>query len=79
MEPDIQLLQAQSISCGVIKMLQRVEMLGFTGFEMEMEFMKIILASAPVLVEIFVWNMAHYIHRDTKMMVETIYASTIQC
>ncbi|KAH0642719.1 hypothetical protein KY289_033693 [Solanum tuberosum] len=37
---------------------------------MEMEFMKIILASAPVLEEIFVWNMAHYIHRGTKMMDE---------
>ncbi|WMV43083.1 hypothetical protein MTR67_036468 [Solanum verrucosum] len=53
-EPDIQLLRAQSISCGVMKILQRVEMQGFTGFEMEMEFMKIILASAPVLEEIFV-------------------------
>uniref|UniRef100_M1DIF3 Ubiquitin-protein ligase n=1 Tax=Solanum tuberosum TaxID=4113 RepID=M1DIF3_SOLTU len=69
-EPDIQLLRAQSISCGVMKMLQRVEMQGFTGFEMEMEFMKIILASAPVLEEIFVWNMVHYIHQGTKMMDE---------
>lgn len=69
-EPDIQLLRAQSISCGIMKMLQRVEMQGFTGFEMEMEFMKIILASAPVLEEIFVWNMVHYIHRGTKMMDE---------
>ncbi|WMV43079.1 hypothetical protein MTR67_036464 [Solanum verrucosum] len=42
---------------------------GFTGFEMDMEFMKIILASAPVLEEI-VWNMTHYIHRGTKMMDE---------
>jgi len=69
-EPDIQLLRAQSISCGVMKMLQRVEMQGFTGFEMDMEFMKIILASAPVLEEIFVWNMVHYIHQGTKMMDE---------
>ncbi|KAH0645516.1 hypothetical protein KY290_034306 [Solanum tuberosum] len=68
-------LQAMIYNCyelnqSRVEMLQRVEMQGFTGFEMEMEFMKIILASAPVLEEIFVWNMVHYIHQGTKMMDE---------
>uniref|UniRef100_A0A0V0H7H8 Putative ovule protein n=1 Tax=Solanum chacoense TaxID=4108 RepID=A0A0V0H7H8_SOLCH len=54
-EPAVQLLRAQSSSYGVVK-LQRVRVNMFTGLEMEMEFMKFILASAPVLEEIFIWN-----------------------
>lgn len=53
MEPVIQLLQAKSFSCGAVKLLQNVEMHYFIGFEMEIEFVKSILASAPVLKEIF--------------------------
>uniref|UniRef100_A0A3Q7HSU3 FBD domain-containing protein n=1 Tax=Solanum lycopersicum TaxID=4081 RepID=A0A3Q7HSU3_SOLLC len=52
-EPVIQLLQAKSFSCGAVKLLQNVEMHYFIGFEMEIEFVKSILASAPVLKEIF--------------------------
>ncbi|KAL3330703.1 hypothetical protein AABB24_034493 [Solanum stoloniferum] len=52
-EPVVQLLRAQSSSSGAVK-LQRVQVNMFTGLEMEMEFMKFILASAPVLEEIFI-------------------------
>ncbi|XP_060207923.1 F-box/FBD/LRR-repeat protein At1g13570-like isoform X2 [Lycium barbarum] len=69
-EPVMQFLRAQSVSCGVVKLLQSVQMCYFTGFEMEMEFMKFILACAPVLEEIFIWNVAQYFHRGTKMMDE---------
>ncbi|KAJ8555293.1 hypothetical protein K7X08_012789 [Anisodus acutangulus] len=63
-EPVIQFLQAQSIiSYGAVKLLQNVQMCYFTGFEMEMEFVKFILASAPVLEEIFIWNVVHHFHR----------------
>ncbi|XP_009594964.1 F-box/FBD/LRR-repeat protein At1g13570-like [Nicotiana tomentosiformis] len=67
-EPVVQFLRAQSISCGVAKLLQRVEMSYFTGAETEMEFVRFILASAPVLEEILIWNVAHHFHRSTQMM-----------
>ncbi|KAK4364829.1 hypothetical protein RND71_016187 [Anisodus tanguticus] len=70
-EPVIQFLQAQSIiSYGAVKLLQSVQMCYFTGFEMEMEFVKFILASAPVLEEIFIWNVVHHFHRGTQMIDE---------
>lgn len=48
LELDTQTLQSQYISCGIIKLYQRVEMNHFTGFEIEMAFMKFMLASAHV-------------------------------
>lgn len=68
-EPVIQFLRAKSISCGSMKLLQSVEICYFISFEMEMEFVKFILASAPVLEEIFIWNTGHF-HRGTHMMDE---------
>lgn len=41
------------MSCGAVKLLRSVEMCYFIGFEMEMEFVKSILACEPVLKEIF--------------------------
>nr|XP_016438145.1 PREDICTED: F-box/FBD/LRR-repeat protein At5g53840-like [Nicotiana tabacum] len=68
-EPVVQFLRAQSISsCGVAKLLQRVEMSCFTGAEVEMEFVRFILASAPVLEEILIWNVAHHFLQSTQMM-----------
>lgn len=52
-ESVIQFLRAKSISCGAVKLLQSVEMHYLIGFEMEMEFVKLILASTPALKEIF--------------------------
>lgn len=42
----------------------------FTGLEMEMEFMKFILASALVLEEIFIWNCTLYLFRLCKQMID---------
>uniref|UniRef100_A0A0V0H559 Putative ovule protein n=1 Tax=Solanum chacoense TaxID=4108 RepID=A0A0V0H559_SOLCH len=68
-EPAVQLLRAQSSSYGVVK-LQRVRVNMFTGLEMEMEFMKFILASAPVLEEIFIWNFVRVPFRSCKQMID---------
>ncbi|WMV41412.1 hypothetical protein MTR67_034797 [Solanum verrucosum] len=48
----VEFLCAQSFLYGAVK-LQRVEVNMFMGLEMEMEFIKYILAYAPVLEEIF--------------------------
>ncbi|XP_015162486.1 F-box/FBD/LRR-repeat protein At1g13570-like [Solanum tuberosum] len=68
-EPVIQFLRAKAISCGAMKLLKSVEMRYFIGFEMEIEFVKFILASAPVLKEIFIWSSGQF-HRGTQMMDE---------
>jgi len=68
-EPAVQLLRAQSSPYGVVK-LQRVRVNMFTGLEMEMEFMKFILASAPVLGEIFIWNCTRFLFRSCKEMID---------
>ncbi|XP_006365389.1 F-box/FBD/LRR-repeat protein At1g13570-like isoform X1 [Solanum tuberosum] len=68
-EPVVQLLRAQSSSYGVVK-LQRVRVNMFTGLEMEMEFMKFILASALVLEEIFIWNCTCFLFRSCKQMID---------
>lgn len=47
----------------------RVEMRYFIGFEMEMEFVKFMLACATVLMEIFIWNIGHF-HWGTQMTDE---------
>ncbi|WMV11310.1 hypothetical protein MTR67_004695 [Solanum verrucosum] len=65
-EPVVQLLRAQPSSSGVVK-LQRVQVNMFTGLEMEMEF---ILASAPVLEEIFIWNCTRFLFRSCKQMID---------
>lgn len=68
-EPIVQLLRAQSSSYSDVK-LQRVHANMFTGLEMEMEFMKFILASAPVLDEINLWNFKRYLFRSGKQMID---------
>ncbi|KAL3361583.1 hypothetical protein AABB24_014449 [Solanum stoloniferum] len=68
-EPVVQLLRAQSSSSGAVK-LQKVQVNMFTGLEMEMEFMKFILASAPVLEEIFIWNCTRCLFRSCKQMID---------
>ncbi|WMV43077.1 hypothetical protein MTR67_036462 [Solanum verrucosum] len=68
-EPAVQLLRAQSSSYGVVK-LQRVRVNMFTGLEMEMAFMKFILASAPLLEEIFIWNCTCFLFRSCKQMID---------
>ncbi|XP_059290379.1 uncharacterized protein LOC132043934 [Lycium ferocissimum] len=55
-EPIVQFLRDQSSLYGVMKMLQRVRMSTFGGLEMEMEFVRFILAYAPVLDKISIWN-----------------------
>ncbi|WMV41979.1 hypothetical protein MTR67_035364 [Solanum verrucosum] len=55
--------------CGAMKLVKSVEMRYFIGFEMEIEFVKFILASAPVLKEIFIWSSGQF-HRGTQMMDE---------
>ncbi|KAH0645515.1 hypothetical protein KY290_034305 [Solanum tuberosum] len=50
--------------------LQRVHVNLFMGLEMKMKFMKFILASAPVLKEVFIWNFACLIHRSDKQMMD---------
>lgn len=52
-----------------MKLLKSVEMRYFIGFEMEIEFVKFILASAPGLEEIFIWSSGQF-HRGTQMMDE---------
>ncbi|KAK4729848.1 hypothetical protein R3W88_022836 [Solanum pinnatisectum] len=69
MEPVIQFLRAKAISCGAMKLLKSVEMRCFIGFEMEIEFVKFILASAPILKEIFIWSSGQF-HRGTQIMDE---------
>lgn len=70
-EPIVQLLQAQSQSSsyGAVK-LQRVRVIMFTGLEMEMEFMKFMLASAHVLEEINIWNFTLYLSCSGKQMID---------
>ncbi|WMV11309.1 hypothetical protein MTR67_004694 [Solanum verrucosum] len=68
-EPAVQLLRAQSSSYGVVK-LQRVRVNMFTGLEMEMKFMKFILASSPVLEEVSIWNFTRYLFRSCKQMMD---------
>uniref|UniRef100_M1BA50 Ubiquitin-protein ligase n=1 Tax=Solanum tuberosum TaxID=4113 RepID=M1BA50_SOLTU len=68
-EPAVQLLRAQSSPYGVVK-LQRVRVNMFTSLEMEMEFMKFILPSAPVLGEIFIWNCTRFLFRSCKEMID---------
>ncbi|OIT32293.1 PREDICTED: F-box/FBD/LRR-repeat protein At1g13570-like [Nicotiana attenuata] len=67
-EAVVQFLRAQSMSCGVAKLLQRVEMSYFTGADVEMEFVRFILASAPALEEILIWNVAHHFVQSTQMI-----------
>ncbi|KAK4728090.1 hypothetical protein R3W88_021078 [Solanum pinnatisectum] len=50
--------------------LQRVQVNLFMGLEMEMKFMKFILASAPVLKEISILNFAYLLHRSDKQMMD---------
>ncbi|TMW99057.1 hypothetical protein EJD97_003114, partial [Solanum chilense] len=69
MEPVIQFLRDKAISCNAMKLLKSVEMRYFIGFEMEIEFVKFILASAPRLEEIFIWSSGQF-HRGTQMMDE---------
>ncbi|XP_009776581.1 F-box/FBD/LRR-repeat protein At1g13570-like [Nicotiana tabacum] len=70
-EPVVQFLQAQSSSYGALK-LQRVHMNMFIGVEMEMEFVKFILASAPILEEIFIWNFAYLLPRPGAQIMDEI-------
>ncbi|XP_060185881.1 F-box/FBD/LRR-repeat protein At1g13570-like [Lycium barbarum] len=72
-EPVVEFLEAQSItSFGAAKLLQKVEMCYFKGAEMQMEFMKFILASAPVLEKITMLMIPHefLLCADTQMMEE---------
>ncbi|KAK4729846.1 hypothetical protein R3W88_022834 [Solanum pinnatisectum] len=62
-------IESKAISCGAMKLLKSVEMHYFIGFEMEIEFVKFILASAPILKEIFIWNSGQF-HRGTQIMDE---------
>ncbi|WMV43082.1 hypothetical protein MTR67_036467 [Solanum verrucosum] len=68
-EPVVQFLRAQSSSSGAVK-LQRVQVNMFTGLEMEMQFMKFILASSPILEEIFIWNCKCFLFRSCKQMMD---------
>lgn len=65
----MQFLRVKSIPSGVVKVLQIVEMCYFTGREMEMEFVKFILASALILEDIFIWDAGEF-NRGTQMMDE---------
>ncbi|KAK6782205.1 hypothetical protein RDI58_020001 [Solanum bulbocastanum] len=67
----VQFLRAQSFLYGALK-LQRVQVNMFMGLEMEMEFIKFIFASAPVLEEIFFWNFAYLGVRSGKQMIDEI-------
>nr|XP_010325642.1 F-box/FBD/LRR-repeat protein At1g13570 isoform X1 [Solanum lycopersicum] len=69
-EPAVQLLRPQSSSYGAMKLLQKVQVNMFTGLEMEMEFMKFILASAPVLEEVSIWNFTRFLFRLCKQMID---------
>jgi len=73
-EPVVEFLRFQSFSLGAEK-LQRVHVNLFMGLEMEMEFMKFILASAPVLKEVFIWNFACLLHRSDKQMMDEMKES----
>ncbi|KAG5590694.1 hypothetical protein H5410_041208 [Solanum commersonii] len=70
-EGAVQFLQPQSFLYGALK-LQRVQVNMFMGLEMEMEFIKFILASTPVLEEIFFWNFVYLGVRSGKQMIDEI-------
>ncbi|PHT93319.1 hypothetical protein T459_01201 [Capsicum annuum] len=70
-EPAVQYLRDQSRLHGVVKLLQRVHMNGFNGSKMEMEFLRLILACAPVLEKISIWNYARLMYpTGTEIMDE---------
>ncbi|KAM3322748.1 hypothetical protein P3S67_003899 [Capsicum chacoense] len=70
-EPAVQYLRDQSRLHGVVKLLQRVHMNDFNGSKMEMEFLRLILACAPVLEKISIWNYARLMYpTGTEIMDE---------
>ncbi|XP_009770920.2 F-box/FBD/LRR-repeat protein At1g13570 [Nicotiana tabacum] len=69
-EAVVQFLQDQTCSGGVVKLLQSVEMSHFTGTKMEMQFVRFILASAPLLKEIFIWNFSYILQSGRQMINE---------
>ncbi|KAL3330657.1 hypothetical protein AABB24_034468 [Solanum stoloniferum] len=69
-EPVVQYLQDQSSLCGAVKLLQKVHMNMFRGLEVEMEFLRLILASAPVLEEISAWNYAHILCLSAREIMD---------
>ncbi|XP_009594958.1 F-box/FBD/LRR-repeat protein At1g13570-like isoform X1 [Nicotiana tomentosiformis] len=72
-EPVVHFLRAQSFSGGgVVKLLQRVHMSTFSGLEMEMEFVRFILASAPLLKQIFIWNYSCFLLRPGRQLMNEI-------
>lgn len=69
-EPVVQYLRDQSSLSGIMKLLQRVHMSMFSGFEMEMEFVRLILASAPILEKISIWNYSNLLLRPGREMMD---------
>ncbi|MCD7459759.1 hypothetical protein HAX54_041869 [Datura stramonium] len=69
-EPVVQYLRDQSSLSGGMKLLQRVHMSMFSGFEMEMEFVRLILASAPILENISIWNYSYLLLRSSREMMD---------
>ncbi|KAH0644918.1 hypothetical protein KY284_032802 [Solanum tuberosum] len=67
----VQFLRAQSFLYDALK-LQRVQVNMFMDLEMEMEFIKFILASTLVLEEIFFWNFVYLDVRSGKQMIDEI-------
>lgn len=64
MEPVVRYLQDQSSLGGIVKLLQRVHMM----FKIEMEFLRLILASAPVLEKISFWNYEPFLWRSSEQI-----------
>lgn len=71
-EPVVQYLQDQSSLCGAVKLLQKVHMSMFSGLEVEMEFLRLILASAPVLEEISAWNYEHLLCLSSREIMDNM-------
>ncbi|KAK6782728.1 hypothetical protein RDI58_020524 [Solanum bulbocastanum] len=68
----VQYLQDQSSLCGAVKLLQKVHMNMFRGLEVEMEFLRLILASALVLKEISAWNYVHILYPSGREIMDEL-------
>ncbi|XP_049378267.1 F-box/FBD/LRR-repeat protein At1g13570-like [Solanum stenotomum] len=66
----VQYLQDHQSLYGAVKLLRRVHMNTFSGFEIEMEFVRLILASAPALEKIFFWNFSCFLHQPGRQLMD---------
>uniref|UniRef100_M1BA52 Ubiquitin-protein ligase n=2 Tax=Solanum tuberosum TaxID=4113 RepID=M1BA52_SOLTU len=66
----VQYLQDHQSLYDSVKLLRRVHMNTFSGFEIEMEFVRLILASAPALEKIFFWNFSCFLHQPGRQLMD---------